>query len=344
MGSAVPTFNPAAPLAPTCGLDDQSCAAPLRLQGIPFSFADRTTDEESWSDVTWRANLDWTPNVDTLVYLSATTGYRAGGYSLGIGDSRSPDESGAVLPATYDKEEIIAYEVGYKGTFLNGSLQLNTSVYHYDFDNYQDRTDAFNPNAGTGIDVVQNVEKAENRGAEFEVTWLPTDSWTIGGNGSYTDTEYKSDFFVVEDDNPAFPAPLFPDVLGEDAFIVRNLKGNALKRIPEWKFTAWSYYDWAFSTGVLTAGATWSYTGEYFSEGIERALDEVPSRDRVDVYLSWRDARDRWNVRGFVDNVFDEVNSRGIGTGTAASDWQLTASSLYPRFYGLDVTYRMGGS
>jgi iron complex outermembrane recepter protein len=288
-------------------------------------------------------NLDWTPNDDTLVYVSATTGYRAGGFSLGIGDSRGPDDSGNIVPATYDKEEIIAYEIGYKGTFLDGRLQLNTSIYHYDFDNYQDRTEVFNPGSGTAIDVVQNVDEARNRGVEFEVTWLPMDSWTIGGNGSYTDTEYKSDFFVFEDDNPAFPAPLFPDTTGADAFIVKNLKGNKLKRIPEWKFTMWSYYDWTFNSGTLTAGGTWSYTGEYFSEGIERSLDEVPSRDRVDVYLSWRDARDTWSVRAFVDNVFDDINTRGIGTGTQASDWQRTATTLYPRFYGLDVTYRMGG-
>ncbi|HEX7035259.1 MAG TPA: TonB-dependent receptor [Pseudomonadales bacterium] len=343
MGAAVPTFNPANPIVPTCALDDPDCATPLRLTGLPFSFADTTEGEDEWSDVTWRVNLDWTPNDDTLVYASVTTGYRAGGYSLGIGDSRGPGVSG-VVPASYDKEEIIAYEIGYKGTFFDGRLQLNSSIYHYDFDNYQDRVELFNAGSGTSVDVVQNVEEAQNRGVEIEITWLPTENWTIGGNGSYADTEYKSDFFILEDDNPLFPEPLFDDVLGDDAFLVRNLKGSPLKRIPEWKFTAWTYYDWQFSRGTLTAGATWAYTGSYFSEGIERDLDETPSRDRVDVYLTWRDNRDRWNVRAFVDNVFDDIGIRGIGTGTAASDWQQTATSLYPRFYGLDVTYRMGGN
>lgn len=334
--------QPGVPLVPTCALDDPDCANPLRLQGLPFSFADTTGGDDEWSDVTYRVNLDWTPNADTLVYASVTTGYRAGGYSLGIGDSRGPSSAGTVVPATYDEETIVAYEIGYKGTFLDGRLQLNSSVYHYDFDNYQDRTELFNAGSGTAVDVVQNVDKAQNRGVEIELTWLPTDAWTIGGNGSWTDTEYKSDFFVLEDDNPDFPLPLFDDVTGGDAFIVRNLRGNPLKRIPEWKFTTWTSYDWAFDTGVLTAGATWSYTGSYFSSGIERGLDEVPSRDRVDLYLTWRDSRDRWNVRAFVDNVFDEVSMREIGTGTQATDWQRTASSLYPRFYGLDLTYRMG--
>ncbi|MEQ8860316.1 MAG: TonB-dependent receptor [Pseudomonadales bacterium] len=334
--------QPLEPIVPTCALDDPDCATPLRLQGFPFSFADASEGDDEWSKVTYRVNLDWTPNDDTLVYLSLTTGYRAGGFSLGIGDSRSPGTVN-IVPSTYDEEEITAYELGYKGTFLDGRLQLNTSIYHYQFDNYQDRVELFNAGSGSASDVVQNVDEAQNQGVEFELTWLPTDSWTIGGNGSWSDTEYKSDFFVLEDDNPAFPAPLFPDTTGADAFIVKNLKGNQLKRIPEWKFTAWSSYDWQFNTGTLTAGATWSYTGEYFSSGIERALDEVDSRDRVDVYLTWRDVRDRWNVRAFVDNVFDDINAREISSATPANDWNLTTATLYPRFFGLDVTYRMGG-
>ena len=207
MGNAIPTFDPSNPLAYTCGLDDADCATPVRLQGIPFSYVDQTTGDDEWSDVTYRANIDWTPNADTLVYASVTTGYRAGGYSLGIGDSRGPDGSGQIVPATYDKEEIVAYEIGYKGTFADGRLQVNSSIYHYDFDNYQDRTELFVASSGTSTDVVQNVDKAQNRGVEIELTWLPTDAWTIGGNGSWTDTEYKSDFFVLEDDNPDFPLP-----------------------------------------------------------------------------------------------------------------------------------------
>ena len=94
--------------------------------------------------------------------------------------------------------------------------------------------------------------------------------------------------------------------------------------------------------GTLTAGVTYAYTGEYYSSGIERKLDEVPSRERTDVSLTWRDNRDQWVVRAFVDNVFDEVYTRGIGTATATNDWRLTAEKLDPRFYGLDVTYRFG--
>ena len=60
--------------------------------------------------------------------------------------------------------------------------------------------------------------------------------------------------------------------------------------------------------------------------------------------LTWRDINDKYVVRAFVDNVLDEVHTRGIGSRTASSDWLRTASTLYPRFYGLDLTVRFGGN
>jgi iron complex outermembrane recepter protein len=337
-GNAVPTFNPANPIAPTCALTDPDCTTPMWLVGIPYSFADQAEGDDDWGDTSFRVNLDWTPNEETLVYASITTGYRAGGYSLGIGDSRGAGNFGNIVPSTYEQEEVVAYEIGYKGTLMDGQLQVNLSTYLYQYDDYQDRIEIFNSASGTSLDQVQNAEEAQNMGIEVEFMWLATDSLTLGGNGSWTDTEYKSDQFVLEDDNPAYPINLFPG----DFALVANLKGNELKRIPEWKYTIWGTYAWSFASGTLTAGATYAYTGEYSTSGLVRSLDEVPERDRLDVSLTWRDNKDQWVVRGFVDNVLDETHTRGLGTATASNDWRLTAEQLYPRFYGVDVTFRFG--
>jgi len=248
------------------------------------------------------------------------------------------------VPLTYDQEEVMAIELGYKATLLDGKLQLNSSVYTYTYDDYQDRIQIFNEAAGTSQDQVRNANEAENRGVEVEFIWLPTDELTLGGNLSYTKTEYTDDIFVLENDNPFFPIQIFNQTSagGRDDFLANNLDGNDLKRIPEWKYTLWGSYEWRLNRGTLTAGATWSYTGEYQSDGIARAYDEVPERDRLDLSLTWRDDLDKYVVRAFVDNALDEVHTRGIGSSTAGADWRRTASVLYPRFYGLDVTFRFG--
>lgn len=331
---------------PTCALTDRSCSTPLRLQGIPLSFADAAAGEDEWGDTSFRVNLDWTPNEDMLIYLSATTGYRAGGYSLGIGDSRGiqPGGLGGIVPSSYDQEEVMAYELGYKGTHLDGQLQLNLSAYQYTYDNYQDRIPFFSSTANASQDVVVNADEAENSGFEVELMWLASDNLTIGMNGSYTKTKYKSDQLIVESDNPLYPEGVFIDAVpgGRDAFLIRNLNGNELKRIPAVKYTVWASYEWTFDSGSLTAGFTHAFTGEYYSEGIERDLDEVPERRRTDVRVTWRESSDRWVVSAFVDNVFDRVYTRGIGSAGEGSNYRLTGEALYPRFAGIDFTYRWG--
>ena len=74
MGNAVPDYfnvDPSSPIVSTCAggnAADPNCLTPLRLQGIPYSFADSAEGDDKWNKVTWRANLDWTPNDETLVY------------------------------------------------------------------------------------------------------------------------------------------------------------------------------------------------------------------------------------------------------------------------------------
>ena len=58
--------------------------------------------------------------------------------------------------------------------------------------------------------------------------------------------------------------------------------------------------------------------------------------------LTWRDNIDQWVVRAFVDNVMDETHTRGFTTSTSSGDYSLRAENLYPRYYGVDVTYRFG--
>ena len=62
-----------------------------------------------------------------------TTGYRAGGFNLGYF---------SFIP-TYDPEDPIAYELGYKGQMFDGTVQLNASAYFYEYDDIHLQFDTF---------------------------------------------------------------------------------------------------------------------------------------------------------------------------------------------------------
>jgi iron complex outermembrane recepter protein len=337
MGAAVPTGNAANPIAPTCPLASTACPAPLRLGGVPISYTMKAAGDDRWGKVTWRANLDWTPRDNMLTYFSITTGYRAGGYALGVADARLEGAEGLEL-LTYDQEEVIAYEIGYKGTHLDRRMQLFASVYLYQYDNYQDQLHVFDAARQSVVDIVQNAPEARNAGFELEAVWLPTDVITLGGNYSYTHTEYTADYWVINNDDPALPLPL----LGPAALTV-NLKGNPLKRIPEHKSTLWGAYDWHTPHGNFRASAAWAYVGAYTTSGFDRSLDRVPSARRTDLSVTWTNPADNIRVRAFVDNVFDDIQLRNVASATHTLNYRRTATPLYPRFWGIDMRYAVGG-
>ena len=118
--------------------------------------------------------------------------------------------------------------------------------------------------------------------------------------------------------------------------------GGLLKHCATALLGIYSGYDFVLPTGTLNFNGAYSYTGDYYDTSVKRDLDRVRGRGRLDVSATWRDNADRWVVRAFVDNVTDEGSARGLGTSTGFQDYQLTADYLYPRFYGVDVTYRFG--
>jgi iron complex outermembrane receptor protein len=337
MGNALPTLDPTGenPLTPTCAFTATTCATPMRLEGIPFGFSSLATETKKWSKATGRINLDWTPNDDTLVYLSYTTGYRAGGYGLGTLDARSI--SGGVVQSvySYDEEEVAHTELGFKGTFLDGTLQIFSSIYNYQYDGYQDAVEVYDEVQATFRDIPTNTGNAINQGWEVEGTWLATDELTINANYSLTKTEYQDDVYLLEDDNPLIPEPLFGDTS-------HNLKGSSLKGIPEHKFTAWANYRFELENGRLVAAAYYSFTGEYNSNSIDRDLDKMPARHQTDASLIWSNPDESLRIRAFVDNLFDARNYRSLSAGSLSNNYRLTGTLLRPRSFGIDITKTFG--
>ena len=56
---------------------------------------------------------------------------------------------------TFKTESLISYELGYKGTLRDGTMQLNSAVYYYDYKNVE--------TFGTGSVGVQPCELVDQR-------------------------------------------------------------------------------------------------------------------------------------------------------------------------------------
>ncbi|MEM7000529.1 MAG: TonB-dependent receptor [Pseudomonadota bacterium] len=316
---------------------------PVWAGGVPIQFGAYREVERVDREVTWRLNLDYNVTDNALIYGNVTTGYRSGGFNLAF-FSQTPE---------YEPEELIAYEIGYKGQFLDGQMQLNASAYMYDYDSIHTRTEEGCPptrddlqsanSACAVVDSTTSIEAAPGaqvRGLEAELLWLATDNLTIGGNVSYTDTEYTKDFFVVDGADPRFTGDIYDATNQSDRRI--NIKGNRLLQVPESKFNAFASYRWPMGdNGSLEFLVNYSFIDDVYFSAFEADLDLAPAYDRWDLRATWRSADEQWTVAGFVNNVTDKIGIRQILRHGATDGFRRTAQVSEPRHFGLDVTYNL---
>ena len=308
----------------------------IRFTGIPTSRSFWRRLENDFEEVTWRVNVDFSPDDATLMYFSVTTGYRAGGFNLGYYSA---------VP-TYDAETLTAYELGYKGRLRDNTLQVNASVYYYLYENVHLQSEGRSFLGGFSTSVVAGPE-AETRGLEIEGLWLATDDLTLGLTYSYTDSQYVEEYNlqgapgVVASTNPYAPSSLFTS---EE--LLYSIDGRQLPRVPKNKVAAWAEYKWPLGDfGNMTASSTFSWTDEFPAAGRpvgDLPIDTAPAFMRWDVRLGWRSVDEAWAVTGFVNNVTDEVGIRNVFTYGEQQGYRRVVEPTLPRMAGIEVQYRFG--
>ncbi len=311
--------------------DDGEILNPQRLLvgGFPASTSLWRELDENTEDMTWRFNLDWTPTADDLIYLSATKGLRSGGFNLVFFSSNS----------IFEPEELVAYELGYKGTFLDGQLQLNGAVYFYDYENVHTFANGEAFSGGFTTNVVA-VPEAEMIGVDWDLTWLATDNITVGAHFSYTGTEYTSDMFVIDPNDPARPESLF-----NAGNTLINIKGNQMIRVPEKKGGAWAQYAWPLGdSGRLEFLLNYSYIDQVYFSVFEREDQSAPSYERLDFRATWTSADESWMVSAFVNNIMDEIGIRQIEQyfATEPNLYRRTGTPTDPRLVGFEIRKKFG--
>ena len=251
---------------------------------IGFTTVGFLGNEETWSDLTPRAVVRFRPNDDWMMFGSATWGYKSGGFGS---FALTPDpEFGATeitqddaRPDPFDPETSVSFELGAKGTLLEGRAQVDGSFYHYIFEDLQ----VVIPGSGGGIRV-GNAGEVKGWGFEGTLQALLGENWDLFLSFAWADSE-TSDVAVLCD--------------GTDA-----CEGNPLGRLPE------------FSCGGVIQGKMPGDGGEWIGR-IEafgqsktyggQSLDPAFVNDawvEVAVRAGYR-ATSGWEVWAYVENLND---------------------------------------
>ena len=199
--TATSTYDEAAHKARTLGSanaikSDGMCAmtwTPNFNQVLDGGFYNQAAD--TFEATTPMISLTRNLNDDSMVYFLISEGFLTGGFNT---------EINSMLPAvakylSYDPEKVINYEIGYKGSFMDGRVQVAADYFMMKYTNKQESISLANPDLAYGPDeslgIVTNVASVDISGIELEVRAAPWDggfvSLDLGTlNNEYSDYKY----------------------------------------------------------------------------------------------------------------------------------------------------------
>lgn len=264
--------------------------------------------ENSWSNFSPMATLDYTFSPRVMGYVSYSEGYKSGGFN-GTARSQEAAETG------FDEEHARQYEVGLKSQLFNNRLRLNASVFHIDYTDLQ----VFQLVDGAAL-VVSNAADATSRGLELEANAMLNENWRLQGSYAYLDATY--DEFVNED--------------GTD------YSGNNLTRAPEHSYNIGvNYYTPVGERSAFRFFVDYSYRSEMFFEANNLPLLGDESVGLLNAKAIW-EIGSEWEISLWGRNLTDEVHITNIIDGRGPFNLSQNGSAVIaePRMYGVTVGYR----
>jgi len=179
--------------------------------GRDYDSGFHSTEPLETDDIITKISLTYYPkNIDGLVYLTSSEGFRPGGFNRGGGaSSYNPDYAG--VPLTYTTDDTENLELGFKTSLLDGAMRLNGAFYWVDWTDLQ--AVRFDPVNVSNLTFIENAADAEVSGFELDMIWYPSDNLSIYGALSMNDSEltaYKAQ--IIELAPLGSPLPLTPEL------------------------------------------------------------------------------------------------------------------------------------
>ena len=146
---------------------------------------------ETYTKLSPRLNLSFTPSDKSLIYATVANGFRSGIIQSG-GNVANSVSLGLPTPFFVDEENIWSYELGSKIELAEKQISLETAVYYNDWSDMQIITVNF---LDQSVYVLyENVpEGATAYGVEWNILYSNTWGLDLGFSGNLNSTEYDSD-------------------------------------------------------------------------------------------------------------------------------------------------------
>lgn len=257
------------------------------------------------NEFTYKFGAGYFLEKDVMLYANVSRGFKSGGFN---GTWASSFEE----TRPYDSEQVIAWEAGFKSTLFRGLMQLNGSVFNYDYTDMQ----VFGIDA-QGRFGISNAGDADILGFELDLWYRPAKGLDIKVDIGYLDSEFV-EFRSSTDD----------------------FTGNTLPNASNRSFNGLIRYEMPVFSGMLLAPMLdASYKGKTYFTPKNTQIESQDSYTLFNARLSLSSVEDSWEVALWIKNIEDKLYyNESIHSGSAGVTGRLPGM---PRTYGLDFIYRI---
>ena len=147
---------------------------------------DVLSGSQGFNNVSPEATLTWHPQAETTIYAAFKTGYKSGGFSTPANLVAPPTVT--VADYSFRPEKSSGGEVGFKGRFLEESVQFTSAIYDYKFDDLQESEF----NSATLNFSTQNAASATTKGVESDLLWRAMRDLTLHISLNYNKGRFDS--------------------------------------------------------------------------------------------------------------------------------------------------------
>lgn len=272
-----------------------------------------------WSQITGKVGLAYQASENTMLYANASRGYLAGGELVGN------------FPGVYGPESAWNYEAGFKSTFADNRVQLNTSAFYTRIRNMQVFVQDI---TGSRID---NAGKAHVEGVEAELTALPVEGLRLNLGVSLMKAKY--DEYKTINNRYAGPGPGCDPITA-----ICDFKGNRLIQTPKYSVSLGAEYNFDTAIGTITPRADVYFSGDVYFLSANTANDRQGAYSQTNLSLGWVSTDGRWNATAFVRNLenADVISNDGLQANTIGMGYGIDNYTYFPpRTFGLRIGLKL---
>jgi iron complex outermembrane receptor protein len=285
----------------------------------------------SYSHVDWKVGLDyqWTPNF--MTYVSATTGFRGGGFN--------PRPFTNLQLTSFKPEKTTSFEIGEKSEFFDHKVRANAALY---FSQYRQvvitsqKVDA----TGAPFTAPQNVGSADIKGLELELEANPVAGLQLSATVGLTDFKWKSlGTSVGCQDLGAGADPGVNCISGNPGY------GDISPGISKWKGNVGAQYEMPVGAdSTLTPRVDFSAQTKRFNNNWNNyapgggPVAVTPGLGLLSARLTWENKVHAWSVAAFGTNLTNRYFYQSFLDLRAFGEGQMSAQPAEPREWG--ITFR----